>query len=394
MNKFTIDFADAITTIGKDAWNKLTGTDNPFMRYEFLAALEATDCTNEASGWQPHHVVVRTAQNKAQDEVQDGAQPGEIIAIIPLYEKTNSYGEYVFDWSWAHAYQQNGLNYYPKFVTSAPFTPSVGRRLFIADGYDASKVMQQVCDAVQEQAQHIQASSWHILFPTDEEHKLLTTLNLMPRSACQFHWHNRGYQSFEQFLASMNSRKRKNIRKERTRVQEEGITFQHIEGADIPATLWQEFYAFYQNTHLLRGRQGYLNQAFFHEVSRAMPEQLLMICARQNNRTIATALFFKSADTLFGRYWGSAQDYQFLHFETCFYQGQDYAIKHGYQHFDSGAQGEHKIQRGFEPTLTHSNHWIAHPAFRTAIQNFLGEEARHIKHYQQQAESLLPFKDG
>ena len=434
MTCLSIDFVDSITEIGAEVWNNLTGTDNPFMRYEFLAALEATGCTTRETGWQPSHVVVK-------------AEPsGQPVAVVPLYEKTNSSGEYVFDWSWAHAYHQHGFKYYPKFVTSAPFTPSVGERFFIAedhgiveaqsaageegnaignaigkngvaensntiesggvaengkavesDGADnshtAAEVMGLVRDAVQERAERIGASSWHILFPTEKEHELLSGLDLMPRDACQFHWYNRDYKDFDDFLAAMSSRKRKNIRKERAKVQEADITFKRVEGADISEALWHKFYRFYQSTYLMRGMQGYLTEAFFNEVSRTMPEQLFMICAQKDGETIAAALFFKSSTTLFGRYWGSAEDYQFLHFETCFYQGQDYAIEHGFRHFDSGAQGEHKIQRGFEPILTHSNHWIAHPAFRAAINGFLTEEAKHIRHYQQQAASLLPFKN-
>ena len=378
-----------ISDIGADAWNRLAGTDNPFMRYEFLAALESTGCTAGDSGWQPRHIAV----------YKDGPSAGETpVAVVPLYEKTNSSGEYVFDWSWAHAYHQHGLSYYPKFVTSAPFTPSVGRRFFMDEKQQPQQVMQLIRDTVQHEASRIGASSWHILFPTEEEHRQLNDLNLMPRNACQFHWRNRGYESFDAFLAALSSRKRKSIRRERARVREAGITFRWLEGTDISEALWRRFYGFYQSTYLMRGMQGYLSPDFFLELARSMPGQLLMICAYKSGSveepgsTVAAALFFKSRRSLFGRYWGCAEEHRFLHFETCFYQGQEYAIDHGLQLFDSGAQGEHKIQRGFEPVLTHSNHWIAHPAFHDAIAAFLTQESHHIRRYHHQAESLLPFR--
>jgi len=380
VTQLSLQFVESITEISPATWNGLAGTDNPFMRHEFLVALEETHCTTRATGWQPHHIIVRSDDD------------GLAAAVMPLYLKTNSYGEYVFDWSWAHAYQQHGMAYYPKFVTSAPFTPSTGRRCFIRPDIDESEVLQLITEKVQESAEFIQASSWHILFPTETEHEQLNALGLMPRTACQFHWANRGYSSFDDFLATMSSRKRKNIRKERRKVAEEGIHFRRMEGEEISETIWQEFYTFYQSTYLMRGMQGYLTQDFFLQLSRTMPKQLFMICAEQGGKLIAAALFFKSSDTLFGRYWGSAQDYQFLHFETCYYQGQDYAIEHGFKYFDSGAQGEHKIQRGFEPIFTFSNHWIAHPGFRAAVQHFLDEEASHIKNYKTEAASLLPFK--
>jgi len=382
MNDLAVSFINSITEVGVDDWNALTGTDNPFMRYEFLLALEKSGCTTRASGRQPHHAIVK--------QVSPGLD--ETVAILPLYLKTNSWGEYVFDWSWANAYQSHGLDYYPKFVTSAPFTPSTGHRLFVKDEQDHGTVIYQLKSAIEEKADFLRASSWHVLFPDAEQHQWFSDAGLLPRTACQFHWFNRDYASFDDFLARLSSRKRKNLRKERTRVSEEGISFRHVEGADIDAALWQDFYAFYQSTYMVRGMQGYLSPEFFIEVGETMPEQMFMVCAEQNEKMIAAALFFKSGDTLFGRYWGSARDFQFLHFETCYYQGQEYAIANGFKRFDSGAQGEHKIQRGFEPLLTYSNHWIARPDFRDAIENFLREEDKHIERYRQEAQQLLPFR--
>jgi hypothetical protein len=356
------------------------------MRYEFLWALEKTGCTSEPSGWKPHHAVV-----------YDGAQ--KAIAVMPLYQKTNSYGEYVFDWSWASAYQNYGLDYYPKFVTAAPFTPSHGQRLSVDDCISKANAATFIFEKLKEKAEFINASSWHILFPEKDETELFESIGIPARTACQFHWFNRGYESFDEFLATLSSRKRKNIRKERLKVKEQGTRFEIVEGPNITTKHWDIFYQYYQSTYMMRGMQGYLSQSFFEEISKTMPEQLLMISALADeeeggDKIIAAALFFKNKDRLFGRYWGSARDYQFLHFETCYYQGQEYCIEHGLKSFDSGAQGEHKIQRGFEPITTHSNHWIANEGFAAAINNFLDEEKPHIDRYREEAASLLPFRKG
>ena len=384
LNPYTLElqFVDSIAEIGAEVWNGLSGTENPFGRYEFLWALETTGCTTKATGWQPHHVIVHANE-------QGRTYPA---AVMPLYLKTNSYGEYVFDWSWANAYQSHGYDYYPKFVTAIPFTPSVGSRLFIKPEFTLQEITRLITARIQEKAAFIQASSWHVLFPLKEQFEALAQHGLMCRKGCQFRWHNKNYTDFNHFLESLNSRKRKNIRKERSRVKEAGVTFTRVEGAEIDADLWRRFYTYYQSTYMMRGMQGYLTLDFFKHVAIHMPEQLFMNVARVDGQDIAAALFFKNQTTLYGRYWGSKQDYQFLHFETCYYQGQDYAIEHGLTSFDSGAQGEHKIQRGFEPVLTYSNHWIAEPAFAQAIARFLEEEDQHIDQYQRAAGELLPFK--
>lgn len=382
MDKLEITFVNTIGSIGIDAWNEVAGTDNPFTRYEFLHALEKSGCTNAASGWAPHHVAAYS-----------GAGSDRVLqAVMPLYLKTNSWGEYVFDWSWANAYKNHGLEYYPKLVSAVPFTPSVGSRLFVRTPQERSKITTLIRDRVIEEAKRIGASSWHILFPTPAQHDELDQLGIQSRIGSQFHWYNKGYKSFDDFLDALNSRKRKSIRKERQHVREQNISFRTTEGADIDENQWQDFIRFYESTYMMRGMQGYLNKEFFQTLSKTMPEQLFMITAVEDGNTIAAALFFKSSDTLFGRYWGSARDQQFLHFETCYYQGQDYCIEHGLKSFDSGAQGEHKIQRGFEPIITYSNHWIENEGFGDAIGNFLKEEQPHIKSYIEQASTLLPYK--
>ena len=382
MKALEISFVDTIADIGATAWNELTGIDNPFTRYEFLYALEKTNCTTEATGWKPQHVALYAVHNDKRT----------LEAVMPLYEKTNSYGEYVFDWSWANAYQGHGLAYYPKYVSAVPFTPSQGSRLFVRDEANRQRATQFIRDKVIEKAKSIGASSWHILFPTPEENKQFEQLGIAARVGSQFHWYNKDYRSFDDFLGALNSRKRKSIKKERRSVNEQGISFKITEGKEISEEQWRTFTRFYQSTYMMRGMQGYLNENFFRKLSNTMPDQLFMNCAIKDETTIAAALFFKSEKQLFGRYWGSAQDYQFLHFETCYYRGQDYCIEHGLESFDSGAQGEHKIQRGFEPIITHSNHWIANEGFAEAIQNFLDEERAHIESYRESAATLLPFK--
>ncbi len=381
LSSLRLSFVESIDEIGATTWNDLASTENPFTRFEFLHALERTGCTNRQTGWQPHHVLVYSDDTSKTP-----------LAVMPLYLKTNSWGEYVFDWSWANAYKSHGFQYYPKFVTAVPFTPSPGQRIFTRDASSQSKILKLIADKIKEKAEFIGASSWHVLFPYEQEHQLLSKLDIQPRIATQFHWHNKAYESFDDFLTKLTSRKRKSIRKERKHVSEQGITFRRTEGADISEQQWADFFLVYQSTYMMRGMQGYLELEFFLAIAEIMPEQLVMINAVQDNRDIAAALFFKNDTTLFGRYWGSRRDHQFLHFETCYYQGQEYAIEHQLKSFDSGTQGEHKIQRGFEPIITHSNHWIANQAFTEAITNFLNEERAHIKHYQEEAASLLPYK--
>lgn len=384
MKLLDLKFLDSISSVGAEDWNKLAGIENPFTRYEFLWALEKTGCTTDKTGWAPHHAAVYAGL--------ENEEPSELVAIMPLYQKTNSYGEYVFDWSWASAYQNYGLNYYPKFVSAVPFTPSHGTRLFTADSANRSDIAKLIFDGLKRKAKSIEASSLHILFPTVEESQLFEKIGIPARTACQFHWFNRGYSSFDDFLATLNSRKRKNIRRERQKIVERGTRFETIDGSSITVEHWNIFYQFYQSTYMMRGMQGYLSQDFFSELGQEMPEQLVMIVALDGDKMIAAALFFRNSEKLFGRYWGSSQDYQFLHFETCYYQGQEYCIQHNLKSFDSGAQGEHKIQRGFEPIITYSNHWIANEGFATAINKFLDEERPHIERYQREASSLLPFK--
>lgn len=381
---YTLRFLRNIADIDAERWNALVGSAYPFLRHEFLLALESCGCVCLESGWQPLHVIVE------QQAAGQGAPA--LVACMPLYAKTNSMGEYVFDWAWADAYKRHRLAYYPKLVTAIPFTPCAGPRLCVAPGFAEETLRAVVVDAVQQLAEGLNASSWHVLFPEPGLGAYLQGAGLMQRSGCQYQWFNAGYADFEAFLATFSSRKRKNLRKERAKVVEQGVTFVVLEGEAITAEHWQRFYLFYQSTYFVRGRAPYLNAAFFTELGRSMPAHLLLVLACKDGEYIAGALFFKGADTLYGRYWGCAEEYQFLHFETCYYQGIDYCIRHGIARIDSGAQGEHKIQRGFKPVTTWSNHWIRHPDFAAAIAHFLEDEAQHIARYVEHAAEFLPFR--
>lgn len=348
------------------------------MRHEFLLALEQSGCVTARSGWRPQHAIVERGDT--------------LLACMPLYLKAHSMGEYVFDWSWADAYSRHGLEYYPKLLTAIPFTPCTGPRLCATQDMTTAELLPMLMQAVKELAEQHDASSWHLLFPEAGLREQLAAAGLQQRSGCQYQWFNAGYRDFEHFLETFSSRKRKNLRKERARVADAGIEFDLLEGAAVSEEQWQRFFRFYQSTYFVRGRAPYLNVDFFLQLGRSMPERLLLVLARKDGEYIAGALFFKGSDTLYGRYWGCSEEYQFLHFETCYYQGIDYCIRHGIARFDSGAQGEHKIQRGFKPVHTWSAHWIRHPDFARAIARFVQEEQRHIDAYVAQASEYLPFR--
>jgi len=364
----------------------------PFLRHEFLQALEDSASACESSGWYPVHLSLRRDDDAPEDNSQqtDGAQQN--TALMPLYLKDHSMGEYVFDHAWANAYHQNGLEYYPKLVTSIPFTPSTGPRVRSDQALDQDECTQFV-DEVLSVAQDTGASSWHFLFPSAEHRQLFEDPRLLQRSGVQYHWHNRDYRHFDDFLATMNSRKRKMVRKERAEVAAQGIRVSIEMGADIGSDLWNLFYQLYERTYAKRnGSRGYLTEAFFTQIAETMPEQIAMAVAWIDDQPIACALYFFDDETLYGRYWGSAGEFSYLHFELCYYTGIEFAISRGIQRYDAGAQGEHKIIRGFEPIETYSLHWIKHPGFRDAIARFLEEEKRGIERHIEQATEMLPYK--
>ena len=379
-----VSFIDSINAIACDQWNSVAGTDYPFTRHEFLHALETSNATRQKSGWQPQHIVV-------YDDDNDTAP----VAVMPLYVKYHSYGEYVFDWSWADAYHRHGLDYYPKLVAAIPFTPATGPRLCVKAGCNSADITGAVVEAMRQRAQQLNASSIHILFPDNRACEQFQQQGLQRRRGAQYHWFNEGFNSFDDFMASFSSRKRKNLKKERLRITQQNLRLDIIEGEAISPDIWRQFYYFYQLTYAKRsGHGGYLNQQFFELIAASMAKHLVLVLAYAGDRAIAGALNFRDSDTLYGRYWGCTQEFDCLHFEACYYQGIEYCIANNLRRFDPGAQGEHKIQRGFTPVETCSNHWIAHPGFSAAIGEFLQRDNEAIQRYIQQARQLLPFKKG
>lgn len=376
---FSAEFLTSLAQIPAQEWDSVAGTDYPFLRHHFLYGLEKTACTTAETGWQPCHLLLR--QNHA------------LAAVMPLYLKSHSYGEYVFDWSWADAWRQSGLAYYPKLLTAIPFTPATGPRLCSAAGLDADQCLHAAVAAIQNLATRRTLSSWHLLFPEEVVSAKLLASGLHRRAATQFHWFNEGYTCFDDFLATFNSRKRKSLNRERRRVAEQGLSLRTMTGTDIGTQQWEQFYRFYQLTYAKRsGHGGYLSREFFLETAAGMGEQVVMVLAYSGTHAVAGALYFRSSDTLYGRYWGCEREYDCLHFEACYYQGIEYCIANGLQRFDPGAQGEHKIQRGFRPITTWSSHWIADPQLSQAVGDFTRREAQHNEHYREAAATMLPFK--
>ncbi|MGH8497129.1 MAG: GNAT family N-acetyltransferase [Gammaproteobacteria bacterium] len=369
---------ESIGALPQDEWNALRGADHPFLRHEFLAALERHDCVGGSTGWNPRHAIVT-----------DG---GVLVAAMPLYLKTHSWGEFVFDWGWAQAYARAGFDYYPKLVSTVPFTPAGTARFLARSGYERDIVAPRLLGAALEDARALGASSLHLLFVDTPDRDLLRDAGFLMRKDCQFHWHNRGYGDFEDFLAGFSSAKRKKVRRERRRVAEAGIDFEALDGGAIGLALWQDIYRFCASTFTRRGHLPYLTPGFFAEVGRTLADRIVVILARLHRRPVAAAICFRSADTLYGRYWGSASDQHSLHFETCYYQGIELCIRERLARFEPGTQGEHKISRGFTPVETWSAHWLAHPDFADALRSFVGRERRRVDAYIAAVHEHSPYR--
>ncbi|WP_394392485.1 GNAT family N-acetyltransferase [Shewanella woodyi] len=404
MSEIQIEFIPAISLIPAQEWNQLmaTGSDegasvNPFARHEYLAALESSGCVCTKTGWTPMHLTVLQGEKR--------------LAVMPLYEKTHSYGEYVFDWAWAEAYERNSIDYYPKLLCAIPFTPVTGPRVGMAKSLtqsEAALVWSKIAAHFSEMLQKSGYSSWHALFLTKPECDMFSKQSALSRVGTQFHWMNKGYQSFDDYLAAMHSRKRKDIRKERYRVAQHGLTMRFVDGGEVTDEQWLAFTHCYQMTYAKRsGHYGYLNLPFFKSLAQSMPQQIKLLLVETNEgdngadsedklgqRIIASALYFCSDTHLYGRYWGALETIEGLHFEVCYYQGIEYCIAQGLQTFDAGAQGEHKVPRGFEPVAIYSNHDIAHPAFRDAIEHFTHQERAQISCYMKEMSQSLPFKSS
>ncbi|MEM6605398.1 MAG: GNAT family N-acetyltransferase [Pseudomonadota bacterium] len=389
MSGLSLEVLTSVANVSADSWNALRRDDYPFFRHDFLLGLERSDCTNEETGWQPAHLCLRDSSGEASDDDES------ILAIVPAFLKSHSYGEYVFDWAWADAWNRMGLSYYPKMVTAAPFTPATGARMLHRETLDRDDLWRTFSEQLPELATRLKISGWHVLFPRRGDAVALENAGLHMRHQVQFHWYNHGYQCFDDFLSSFSSRKRKALRRERRRVEEQNIDIDMRSGLELTEEDWLAFYRFYQFTYAKRsGHGGYLTREFFLDVAPQLGEQVLMATARHNEKPVAGALYFRDEDTLYGRYWGCSREFDCLHFEACYYQGIEYCIANGLSRFDPGAQGEHKIGRGFEPTTTLSAHWITQTDLDDAIRDFTRREQMQVESYRRAASDLLPFKQG
>lgn len=364
-----------------EQWNSMLYSNNPFMRHEFLKGLEQCHCVNQQKGWQASHIGI----------YQDNSQT-TLIAAMPCYIKQHSYGEYIFDWAWADAHHRHGLEYYPKLSNSVPFTPATGERWLIDNKQDKTTLSDALISKALTLTKSQNLSSFHSLFLTQDQYQQLGNHGLLQRHSSQFHWQNKDYQTFDDFLSAMNSKKRKNIKRERRRISDTNITFKWLSGDELNSDNARLMYQFYSRTITRYGAQSYLNSSFFDYLANSFNRQTLFLFAYHEQQVIAGGLYFKSDDTLYGRYWGALADFHSVHFETCYYQAIEWCIKHKFSRFEAGAQGEHKLARGLEPTTTYSAHWIEHPEFRRAIAEFIQQEQDHVENYAQTMQSHSPFK--
>ncbi len=352
---------------------------DPFTTHRFLSALEESRSVGPGTGWQPCHLAARAS--------------GALIAVMPLYAKSHSQGEYIFDHNWAHAYENAGGRYYPKLQAAVPFTPATGRRLLTRPGLEGEGRAALVEGALR-LAKANRCSSVHVTFCTAEEAEWGASIGLMPRVSQQFHWVNRGYADFDAFLADLSSRKRKTIRKERERARDFGGEIVALTGDEIEPEHWDAFWRFYQDTGARKWGSPYLTRDFFHRAQASLRDDILLVLARRAGRWVAGALNFIGRDTLYGRYWGAIEDHPFLHFELCYYQAIEAAIARGLDRVEAGAQGEHKLARGYLPTQTHSLHWVGDPGFARAIEQYLEAEARAVDHEIEVLTNYGPFRRG
>jgi uncharacterized protein len=351
---------------------------NPFVSHAFFAALEASDSACARTGWGPRHLLARL----------DGA----IVGIVPCYLKSHSQGEYVFDRGWADAYERAGGRYYPKLQASVPFTPATGPRLLIRAGVDKDRIATALASGLVALCGATKASSVHVTFAREAESKHLASHGFLLRTDQQFHWHNQGFVNFEDFLATLNSRHRKAIKRERRDALAAGITIHALNGGDITEDAWDAFFAFYMETGSRKWGRPYLTRKFFSLVGESMPEDVLLVMAKRNGRWIAGAINFVGSDTLFGRNWGAIEHHPFLHFEVCYYQAIDFAIQRGLKTVEAGAQGEHKIARGYLPQTTYSAHYIADPDLRRAISDYLKRERAYVAEAARELTDAGPFR--
>ena len=377
----------ALNSINVSQWDEMNVDNQPFLKFAFLNGLEVSGCISAKNGWEPQHIVIYRDENKS-----------ELLAAIPCYLKNHSYGEYIFDWAWADGYQRAGRAYYPKLSCAIPFTPATTPIWLIKAGEDKETIISMLLKTLKDHAIKLRVSSIHALFTNIETNQYLEKYDFIQRSSSQFHWLNQSknnsspYSSFDHFLADFNSRKRKNIKRERRRVSEQGIHYRWYTGANLTVSIATLAFGFYLSTIYRYGAQQYLNMEFFKHFMQKMPDSTHILIAYLEDKPVAGGLYFASNSTLYGRYWGATVEIQDLHFETCYYQPIEYAIKNQLQRFEAGAQGEHKLARGLLPTTTYSMHWLADEDFREAVLNFTKTEAQHIEKYNNVMGQHGPFK--
>ncbi|MDC0214703.1 GNAT family N-acetyltransferase [Gammaproteobacteria bacterium] len=378
MEQTTVKILHGIHEIEATKWDSCASASppyNPFLSHKFLLALEQSKSVAPECGWQPFHLLVENAD--------------QLIGVVPMYLKSHSQGEYVFDYGWADAWQRAGGQYYPKLQSSVPFTPATGPRLLALNPNEEN--LNLLLNAAIEVAQETKVSSLHMTFMPKKQWDIANEQGFLSRIDQQFHWHNAGYQTFDDFLADLASKKRKNLKRERRDALENGISIEWATGDTITEEHWEAFYRFYVDTGARKWGTPYLTRDFFSLIGETLPEDILLIMAKRNNAYIAGALNFIGGDTLFGRNWGCIEDHRFLHFEVCYYQAIDFAIQHNLKKVEAGAQGSHKVARGYLPQATYSAHWISDPNFKDAVKRFLDEERRYVEEDIAYIEGRSPF---
>lgn len=377
-----IKIIKSLSEVSSEAWDACAGADNPFVSHAFLSALEDSGSATSENGWLGQHLLI-----------EDPA--GGLAACAPLYLKNHSYGEYVFDWGWADAYERAGGRYYPKLQCAVPFTPVTGPRLLVNAALPENQrrdMRTALIAGMAQLAQNLGVSSLHVTFPTEDEWQAFGAGGYLQRIGQQFHWENKGFKTFDDFLSELSSRKRKNIKKERRAVHEADLNIRALEGSDITEAHWDAFFQFYMDTTDKKWGQAYLTRRFFSLLGERLGRAAVLIMVEKDGQPVAGALNLRGGDTLYGRNWGCLADYKFLHFEACYYQAIDYAIAHGLKWVEAGAQGPHKVQRGYLPRRTFSAHWIADRGFRNAVSDFLDDESRGIEREMSAYGQFSPFK--
>ncbi|MDS7596899.1 GNAT family N-acetyltransferase [Agrobacterium tumefaciens] len=386
---YSIRVAQSFMDIDPDRWKQLSGTSrsaegklyNPFVSHAFLSSLEESGSAAAKTGWQGHHLLL---ENEA----------GALLGAVPSYLKNHSKGEYVFDHGWADAFERAGGHYYPKLQCSIPFTPATGPRLLTAQTSDNDGVKLLLASGIGQVTEKVGLSSAHVTFATDEDIAALTSQEFLHRTDQQFHFVNNGYRDHDDFLDALSSRKRKGLKKERRAALENGITIDWLTGSDLTEDIWDQFFTFYMDTGGRKWGRPYLTRQFYSLIGERMADDILLVMAKRDGRYIAGAINFIGSDALYGRHWGCIEDHPFLHFEVCYHQAIDFALSKGLQRVEAGAQGEHKLARGYVPVTTHSAHFIVHPGLRRAIDDYLERERQEVEHIGDYLEEHTPFRKG